>query len=95
MYLSPRAIRVRNLSVASVNGIITLIILIIAPLGLFAVIINTALVTASTYFVLVISDRVIRYLTDSKSSNARLEQNPEDFNRVNPRNPLNRLDQDD
>ena len=95
MYITPRAAQVRNLAVASVNGTITLIILLIAPLGLFAVIINTALVTASTYFVLVISDRVIRYLAGSKSSNAHLEQQPEDFNRVNPRNPLNRLDQDD
>jgi len=38
MYITPRAAQVRNLAVASVNGTITLIILLIAPLGLFAVI---------------------------------------------------------
>jgi len=95
MYITPRAAHVRNIAVAAVNGTITLIILLIAPLGLFAVIINTALVTASTYFVLVISDRVIHYLAGSKSSNAYLEQKPENHNQVNPRNQLHRLDQDD
>jgi hypothetical protein len=43
MHLSSRGTQVRNLSVAVANGSITLIILLIAPLGLAAVIINTLL----------------------------------------------------
>jgi len=49
MYFSNRSIQVRNISVAAVNGSITLIILLIAPLGLVAVIINTVLVAVATY----------------------------------------------
>jgi Na+/serine symporter len=44
MYISPRAAKVRNVLVSAANGSITLIILLIAPLGLAAVIINTLLV---------------------------------------------------
>ena len=62
MYLSSRSIRVRNISIAVANGIITLVILLIAPLGLAAVIINTLLVTIATYATATIGDRVIRYL---------------------------------
>jgi hypothetical protein len=62
MYSSSRSNQVRNLSVAAVNGIITLVILLIAPLGLAAVIINTALVTIATYFSSIAADRVVRYL---------------------------------
>jgi hypothetical protein len=42
--------RVRNLLAALVNGAITLTILLIAPLGLAAVITNTLLVMAGTFF---------------------------------------------
>ncbi len=45
MYISRRFATVRNVSVSTVNGGITLVILLIAPLGLAAVIINTLLVT--------------------------------------------------
>jgi hypothetical protein len=45
-----------------VNGGITLIILLIAPLGLAAVIINTLLVAVSTYIVASAADRVILWL---------------------------------
>lgn len=62
MYISPRAAQVRNLSVAAVNGLITLIILLIAPLGLAAVVINTLLVTVATYATATIADRIVRYL---------------------------------
>jgi hypothetical protein len=67
MYLNDRAILVRNLSVAAVNGVLTYIILIIAPLGLMAVIINTALVTLATYFTATAADRVVRYLSRGRS----------------------------
>lgn len=41
MYLTPKTAFVRNLAAAILNGTITLIILLIAPLGLLAVIVNT------------------------------------------------------
>lgn len=62
MYISSRTALVRNASVSIVNGSITLIILLIAPLGLMAVIINTLLVTISTYAVTTVADRVIAFL---------------------------------
>jgi hypothetical protein len=62
MHLSTRSIQVRNLSVAGVNGVVTLIILLIAPLGLAAVIINTVLVTIATYLTATGADWVVRYL---------------------------------
>jgi len=61
-YLTQRTANVRNLSVSAVNGLVSLIILLIAPLGLLAVIVNTALVVASTYGLLTASDRLIVYL---------------------------------
>ena len=62
MRLSSRPLQVRNVAVAIANGIITLIILLIAPLGLAAVIINTVLVTIATYITATVGDRVVRYL---------------------------------
>ncbi len=62
MYLSFRASQVRNFSVAFVNGTITLVILLIAPLGLAAVIMNTALVTVASYLTALGADWVVRYL---------------------------------
>jgi len=62
MYLSKKSARVRNLSVAAVNGLVTWIILIIAPLGLMAVIVNTLLVVIATYVSATVADKVVRYL---------------------------------
>ncbi len=67
MYFTPRAAQVRNLSVAAVNGIVTLIILLIAPLGLAAVIINTLLVTVATYITATAGDRIIQYLMGDRT----------------------------
>lgn len=58
MYLSSRALQVRNASIAGMNGALTLVILLIAPLGLAAVIINTVLVTIATYITGTVVDRV-------------------------------------
>ena len=58
MYLSSRALQVRNASIAGMNGTLTLVILLIAPLGLAAVIINTVLVTIATYITGTVVDRV-------------------------------------
>jgi hypothetical protein len=69
MYISRRSATFRNVSISTVNGGITLVILLIAPLGLAAVIINTLLVAVSTYIVASAADRVILWL--------ELEQNAE------------------
>ncbi len=62
MYISSNAAFVRNVSASVVNGGITLIILLVAPLGLLAVIINTLLVTVATYTTIVAADRVMLFL---------------------------------
>jgi Tfp pilus assembly protein PilE len=62
MYISPRATLVRNFSVSLFNGIITLVILLIAPLGIVAVIINILLTTIVTYIVTTVRDRVVTFL---------------------------------
>ncbi|MDZ8055198.1 MAG: CRISPR-associated protein Csx18 [Aulosira sp. ZfuVER01] len=62
MYISPRASRVRNILVSVSTGSITFVILLIAPLGLAAVIVNTLLVTFATYIVSNVADRVIAWL---------------------------------
>lgn len=67
MYLSNRAMFTRNVAAAIANGSITLVILLIAPLGLAAVMINTLLVTASTFLVCGVMDGVTVWLL--KASN--------------------------
>lgn len=62
MYISHRAALVRNFSVSLFNGIITLVILLIAPLGIVAVIINILLTTIVTYIVTTVRDRVVTFL---------------------------------
>ncbi|WP_448573887.1 CRISPR-associated protein Csx18 [Trichothermofontia sp.] len=62
MYLSKKSARMRNLAVAVVNGVLTWIILIIAPLGLMAVIVNTLLVAIASYVSATLADKVVRYL---------------------------------
>lgn len=62
MYISPRAALVRNISVSLINGGITLVVLLIAPLGIVAVIINTLLITAATYTMINAVDWVTLYL---------------------------------
>jgi hypothetical protein len=62
MYISRRSATVRNALVSVANGGITLVILLIAPMGLAAVIINTLLVTFATYIVSNAADRVVKWL---------------------------------
>ncbi|HIK56560.1 MAG TPA: hypothetical protein IGS37_15535 [Synechococcales cyanobacterium M55_K2018_004] len=76
MYIPPRAAQVRNLSVAAVNGLITLVILLIAPLGLLAVIVNTLLVMVATYATATAGDRIIQSLLDSQPQRVRLTSDP-------------------
>ena len=69
MYISTKAAFLRNLGIAVVNGVITLVVLLIAPLGLAAVIINTALVTIVSFVVGMIADWAIAWVSDSVFSN--------------------------
>jgi hypothetical protein len=62
MYISHRAALVRNLGVAICNDAITLIILLIAPLGLTAVIINTILVVLASFVNAAAGDSIVRFL---------------------------------
>ena len=66
MYISSRAALIRNLGVALLNGAITLIILLIAPLGLAAVIINTILITLVSFVNATAGDAVVNFLQPSK-----------------------------
>ncbi|BAZ87171.1 CRISPR-associated protein Csx18 [Dolichospermum compactum] len=68
MYISRRSATVRNVSISTVNGGITLVILLIAPLGLAAVIINTILVTVTTYIVASAADRVVLWLEPEQNA---------------------------
>ena len=67
-YMTPKTAQVRNAVAAVANGGISLTILLIAPLGLFAVVINTVLIMISTYGVLAVSDRVLAYLQQGNNS---------------------------
>jgi hypothetical protein len=73
MILTPRFALVRNVLVSGTNGAITLIILLIAPLGLTAVIMNTALVTLATFFTSQTADRVVGFLQHDRSSSLSVE----------------------
>ena len=57
MYISPRAVLIRNFSVSLFNRIITLVISLIAPLEIVIVIINILLITVTT-----VGDRVVTFL---------------------------------
>ena len=75
MYISPRTRQFRNILVAISSGSITLIILLIAPLGLAAVIINTLLVTVATYAVSSVADWVIAWLLPPSQAELLNESN--------------------
>lgn len=66
MYISSRAALVRNLGVALLNGTITLIILLIAPLGIAAVIINTSLVIVASFVNATAGDAIVNFLQPSQ-----------------------------
>ncbi len=72
MYISSRAASVRNIALSATNGAVSLVILLIAPLGLTAVIINTALIVVTTYITATAADRIIRYLSSSTIQQAEL-----------------------
>jgi hypothetical protein len=69
MYLSKKAAFVRNAIAAGTNGVITLIILLIAPLGIVAVIVNTLLITLSTFLVCSLTDLIVVWLSIASQPN--------------------------
>lgn len=87
MYLTKRSALVRNVTVATVNGAITLIILLIAPLGIVAVWINTILVAIASFAAATLADRVVVFLQHDPQrvqvmadrSESRSMQRPQDF----------------
>lgn len=93
MYIPSRASTIRNFSVAAVNGTITLIILLIAPLGLSAVIFNTFLVTVATFLASTVADQIVRYLQPSRAQDipTSLESIPES-SQISPRRDSQNLD---
>ena len=62
MFITIRGLFVRNVAVSIINGAITLTLLLIAPLGLAAVISNTAMVTVSTFVVATGLDFIVAWL---------------------------------
>jgi hypothetical protein len=69
MFLTRRSAQVRNLAVSGVNGTVTLVILLIAPLGLAAVIVNTVLVILASLTTATIADRVVGFLQAEAAGN--------------------------
>lgn len=63
---------VRNGLVAGANGAVTLVILLIAPLGLATVLVNTVLVVLCSYVVGQTADRVVKGLGPPKSLRAEV-----------------------
>lgn len=89
MYLSTRAQQLRNLLVAISTGSITLIILLIAPLGLAAVIMNTLLVAIATYVVSSVADRVSAWLLPPTQAELLSQSHPNRTSLRRQKIPLN------
>lgn len=74
--------QLRNGLVAGANGGVTLIILLVAPLGLAAVLLNTALVVMTSYWMGQLTDRIwmrskemeVELLADGKSTGTTLKK---------------------
>ncbi|MFW6316568.1 MAG: CRISPR-associated protein Csx18 [Cyanobacteriota bacterium] len=80
MLLSPRVAIVRNFAVAICNGGITLVILLIAPLGLAAVITNTFMVTVASLFSATMFDFVVLYVQGSSEFRRKIRDlNPLEY----------------
>lgn len=91
MHLNTRATFVKNVSAAVVNGTVTLIILLIAPLGLAAVIVNTLLVALSTFMVGMAGDWIMVWLMSGLRHPSHLHQGPyrPDVSELAPKRQIN------
>ncbi|MEN9216273.1 MAG: CRISPR-associated protein Csx18 [Gloeomargarita sp. HHBFW_bins_162] len=76
LILHVRQLQVRNLVLAVVNGVITLVVLLIAPLGLAAVITNTVLVTGATWLTATLMDGVCFWLMPGSLPRPSGQQEP-------------------
>jgi len=69
MLISCKGSLIKSIAIAFFNGLITLILLLIAPLGLAAVIMNTIMITVSSFMVSVIFDVITIWLLKSPNNN--------------------------
>lgn len=67
MFLSSRIALVRNLAVALFNGLIALVILLIAPMGLAGVITNTVMIAVASFFNATACDRIVLFLQSGQN----------------------------
>jgi len=93
MIARQRLLFIRNLAIALVNGLLTLIILLIAPLGLLAVIVNTVLVMIASFMVGMVGDGVIRWLL-AGSDPSRLSQGRGEITYLNTERSIERRERD-
>lgn len=94
MYLSLRGMIIRNGATAIVNGAITLIILLIAPLGLATVIFLTLMVTISTFSVCSLGDMVTSWLLPSGDTDTLSPGQGIPIRQIDPKKQLERQDWD-
>lgn len=76
MFLSPRIALVRNLAVALFNGLIALVILLIAPMGLAGVITNTVMIAVASFFNATACDRVVLFLQSGQTPRQQTSVSP-------------------
>lgn len=72
MFISQKSAFIKNITMAISNSIITLILLLIAPLGLAGVITNTIAVGFSTLMVATFFDIVVLWLLEGKNNRGNL-----------------------
>ncbi|MDR9404895.1 MAG: CRISPR-associated protein Csx18 [Halothece sp. Uz-M2-17] len=76
MFISPRIALVRNLAVAGFNGLIALVILLIAPMGLAGVITNTLMITVASFFNATACDRIVLFLQSGQTPRQQTSVSP-------------------
>lgn len=84
---------IKNIASAFINGLITLILLLIAPLGLASVIFITLMVTISTFMVTMTFDFITIWLLNSSRQQSYFDRplNEEYNNPIIPQNKPNFL----
>ncbi len=97
MNISSQGTLIKNISIAFFNGLITLILLLIAPLGLATVIFNTLAITISSFAVATLFDKITEWLITSarlKTLDKSLSNHPIPDNLLpNPdKNKIDRID---
>lgn len=84
---------IKNIASAFINGLITLILLLIAPLGLASVIFITFMVTVSTFMITMTFDFIAIWLLNSSRQQSYFDRplNEEYDNPIMPQNKSNFL----